>query len=83
MYLCVCVCVPECGGESEVVLLRDVDPVSGSGHHGLGIDGTESKMVAEFEASSVGSQVVDSQYVRIRCVHYQILHIPPRQVRTV
>ena len=63
-------------------LLRDVDPVSGSGHHGLGIDGSKSKMVAEFETSSIGGQVIHSQNVRVRGVDYQILDIPPRQIWT-
>ena len=65
------------------LLLRDVGPVPGSGHHGLGIDGSKSKVVAEFETSSIGGQVIHSQYVRIRGVDYQILHISPCQIRTV
>ena len=65
------------------LLLRDIGPVPGSGHHGLGIDGSKSKVVAEFETSSIGGQVIHSQYVRIRGVDYQILHISPRQIRTV
>ena len=65
------------------LLLRDVDPVPGSDHHGLGIDGSKSKVVAELETSSIGGQVVDSQYVRIRGVGYQILDISPRQIGTI
>ena len=63
-------------------LLRDVDPMSGSGHHGLGIDGSKSKVVTEIETSSIGGQVIHSQNVRVRGVDYQILDISPRQIRT-
>ena len=56
--------------------------MSGSSHHSLSIDGPESKMVAELEASSICCQVIDSQYVRIGGVGYQILYISPRQLRT-
>ena len=64
------------------LLFRYVDPMSGSSHHSLSIDGPESKMVAELETSSICCQVIDSQFVRIGSVGYQILHISPRQLRT-
>ena len=57
--------------------------MSGSGHQCLGINGSKSKVVAEFETSSIGGQVVHSQYVNVRGVDYQILDISPRQIRTV
>ena len=65
------------------MLFGYVDPVSGSSHHSLSIDGSKSKVVAEFETSSIGSQVIYSQYVRIRGVDNQILDISPCQIRTV
>ena len=58
-------------------LLRDVDPVSGSGHHGLGIDGSKSTDVTEFETSSIGGQVIHSQNANVGSVYHQILDIPP------
>ena len=59
--MCVCVCescvlyIPKCNiwEEGSLCLLRDVGPVPGSGHHGLGIDGSKSKVVADPETSSV------------------------------
>ena len=65
------------------MLFGDSCPVPGSGHHSLSIDGSKSKAVTEFETSSIGGQVINSQYVRIRGVRYQILYISPCQIRTV
>ena len=63
-------------------LLRDVDPVSGSSHHSLSIDGSKSKVVADFQTGCVGHPVISSQYVRIRGVGNQVLDISPCHIRT-
>ena len=81
--VCVCVSRGVTKGDGGFQLLWNIGPVSGSGHHGLGINGSKSKVVAEVETSSIGGQVVHSQYVTVRCVDNQILDIPPRQIRTV
>ena len=79
--MCVLRGVTEGGGAFQ--LLRNIGPVSGSGHHGLGINGSKPTDMTEFETSSIGGQVVHSQYVNVRGVDYQILDISPRQIRTV
>ena len=83
--LCVCVCVLRgvTEGDGGFQLLRNIGPVSGSGHHGLGINGPKPTDMTEIETSSVGGQVVHSQYVNVRGVDYQILDISPRQIRPV
>ena len=72
---------------SGLLLLRDIGPVPGSGHHGLGIDGSKSKVVANLQTSSIGSPGAgisgSCQTLVSGCVDYQILDIPPSQIMAV
>ena len=69
--------------KSQCLLLRNVDPVAGSSHHSLSIDGSKAKVEADSQASCIGHPVISSQYVRVGGVGYQVLHVSPRQIRTV
>ena len=50
---------------TERMLLGYTDPVSGPGDHGLGINGSEAKLVTDSQASSVAGPFTSSQAVPI------------------
>ena len=72
---------------SGLFLLRNIGPVSGSGHQCLGINGSKSKVVADPQSSSVrsprsGLSRSCQTFVSGR-VDNQILYVPPSQIIAV